>query len=55
MLKIGYGFMERVKEKTFGSDRILDLISGVEEKKISGSWVFSEYYSRVPVRNVHCS
>ena len=33
VLKIGYGFMERVKEKTFGSDRILDLISGVEEKK----------------------
>ena len=23
--------------------------------KISDSWVFSEYYSRVPVGNVHCS
>ena len=34
VLKIGYGFIERVKEKTFGSDRILDLISGVEEKNI---------------------
>ena len=33
VLKIGYGFIERVKEKTFGSDRILDLISGVEEEK----------------------
>ena len=31
--RLGHGFMERVKEKTFGPDRILDLISGVEEEK----------------------
>ena len=32
VFRLGHGFMERVKEKTFGPDRILDLISSVEEK-----------------------